>query len=202
MLDRKVYQLEIKATAEDGTFTGIASKYGVEDLGNDVISKGAFTKTILERPTVAVLWQHSASEVIGTGTVREDGDNIIIDGQLDMDDPLAKKAIGKMRKGLIRGLSIGFESVKVTWEETKDKFIRHIDELKLWEVSIVTFPMLPEAVIQSVKAQRELDIKALKANQGTPPEPPLADEPPKGTTEPVRADHSWIDSMEAPKWKT
>ena len=198
MLDRKVYQLEIKAAAEDGTFTGIASKYGVEDLGNDVIEKGAFTKTLNERPTVAVLWHHNSSEVIGEGKVREDGDNIIIEGQLDMDDPVAKKALGKMRKGLIRGLSIGFESVKVTWEELKDRYVRHVNELKLWEVSIVTFPMLPEAVIQSVKAQRELDIEALKANKGTPPEPPPADEPPKGTTEP--GDHSGIEELRTPKW--
>jgi phage head maturation protease len=76
--------LEIKEVGEDGTFTGIASVYGVEDLGGDVIEKGAFKKTIEENPEVVILWQHDADEVIGKGRVVEQGNKIMLEATLDM----------------------------------------------------------------------------------------------------------------------
>jgi uncharacterized protein len=146
---------EVKEVAEDGTFTGIASVYGVEDLDGDVIDKGAFSKTISENPVVPILWQHDSREVIGEGKVREWQGKIYIDGQLDLDDPTASKAYGKLKKKLMKGLSIGFTAVKTKWEEIETRSIRHITELKLWEVSVVTFPALPAAQVMRVKSPRE-----------------------------------------------
>jgi uncharacterized protein len=146
---------EVKEVAEDGTFTGIASVYGVEDLEGDVIDKGAFSKTISENPVVPILWQHDSREVIGEGKVREWQGKIYIDGQLDLDDPTAAKAYGKLKKKLMKGLSIGFSAVKTKWEEIEARSIRHITELKLWEVSVVTFPALPAAQVMRVKSPRE-----------------------------------------------
>jgi HK97 family phage prohead protease len=44
--------------------------------------------------------------------------------------------------GAIDGLSIGYRTVKATKD---DRGRRSLDELELWEVSLVTFPMLPDA---------------------------------------------------------
>ncbi len=154
---RKDFTLEIRSIDETkGEFLGVASVYGVEDLGGDIIESGAFKKTIAERPQVPILWQHKSGEVIGMGTVTEKGNEVLIHGQLDMEDPTAANAHRKMKKGLISGLSIGFQAVKTNWEEVKDRYIRHITELKLWEVSVVTFPMLPEAQVTSVKQDSSL----------------------------------------------
>ncbi len=202
--------IELKEIAEDGTFTGIASVYGIEDLGGDVIDKGAFRKTIAENPTVPVLWQHKSEEVIGEGTLKEWQGKVLIEGKLDLDDPTAQKAYSKAKKKLVKGLSIGFQTVKSTWEEVGQRMIRHIQELKLWEVSIVTFPMLPQAQITRVKSaedlearvqQIEADIQALKQGKTTPapkaePEPAPAPEPPPPSTEPVE-DHSGLSSIVA-----
>lgn len=154
--------LEIKEVGEDGTFTGIASVYGVEDLGGDVIEKGAFKKTISENPTVPILWQHDRSEVIGQGTVKEWQGKILLNGTLDLDDPIAVKAYKKLKNGLIKGLSIGFQTIKAVWEEVEEeskstRFVRHITELKLFECSVVTFPMLPDAQVTRVKSAEEWD---------------------------------------------
>lgn len=150
---------EIKEVNDDGTFTGIASQYGVEDLGGDIIDKGAFSKTIAENPGIPILWQHDSREVIGEGTVKEWQGKLLLTGQLDLEDPTAQKAYSKLKRKLIRGLSIGYTAVKSTWEEIKEgdvhKWIRHITELKLWEVSIVTFPMLPSAQVTRVKTARD-----------------------------------------------
>jgi uncharacterized protein len=185
------FYLEVKEIKEDGSFTGVASVYGVEDLGGDIIEKGAFKKTISENPEVVILWQHDQSEVIGKGSVREDGSKIMLDAKLDLDDPIGQKAYRKLKSKLIKGLSIGFQSIKSKWEELeedgKSRLIRRIQELKLWEVSVVTFPMLPAAQVTRVKnadeyeariARLEDELKALQAAKGTPQEPPKAEEPP------------------------
>jgi HK97 family phage prohead protease len=143
---------EVKEVSEDGTFHGIASVYGVEDLGGDVIDKGAFKKTLAENPVVPILWQHKSESVIGEGVVKEYQGKILIDAKLDMDDDEAVKAHKKLKRGLIKGLSIGFQTVKSTWEDVEGRMVRHIGELKLWEVSVVTFPMLPDAQVTRVKS--------------------------------------------------
>lgn len=151
-MDKKAFEFEIKQITDAGEFEGIASVYGVEDLGGDVIEPGAFTKTIQENPVVPILWQHEADQVIGEGSLSEQGSLVIVKGKFDMEDPVAVKACAKLRKKLIKGLSIGFNAIKVTWQEIEDKYVRHINELRLWEVSVVTFPMLPEAQVTAVKA--------------------------------------------------
>lgn len=176
---------ELKEVKEDGTFHGVASVYGVEDLGGDIIDKGAFHKTIAENPTVPILWQHKSDEVVGQGTVKEWQGKILLDASLDLEDPVALKAYKKMKAGLIKGLSIGFSTIKHAWEEVEGRSIRHISELKLWEVSIVTFPMLPQARVERVKSADESRIEALEkqvqaltkatSGEGTPADPGAGD---------------------------
>lgn len=153
--------MELKEVSEAGTFRGIASIYGVEDLGNDVIMKGAMTKTLSENPTVPLLWQHRSGDVIGEVTLKEWQGKVMADGALDMEDPDVKsKYYGKMKRRLVKGLSIGFQVVKDSFVNEDGKSIRQILELKLWELSVVTFPMLPGAQITSVKSDDELDLEA------------------------------------------
>ena len=57
-----------------------------------------------------------------------------------------------MRKGAIDGLSIGFRTRRATTE--KSSGVRRLHEIDLWEISIVTFPMLPQARIGAVKQSR------------------------------------------------
>jgi HK97 family phage prohead protease len=150
--------------------------YGVEDLGGDVINKGAFKKTIQERPEVPILWQHDQREVIGKGAVSEYQGKLILKARLDMEDPTAQKAYRKMKEKFISGLSIGFSAIKSGWKDIEGRMVREIDEAKLWEVSVVTFPMLPLAQVTAVKAAEdftariaalETENKALKAEIDT-----------------------------------
>jgi uncharacterized protein len=153
---------ELKEVKEDGTFVGIASVYGVEDLGGDIIDKGAFKKTISESPTIPILWQHKADEVIGQGVVKEWQGKVMLEAKLDLEDGTALKAYKKLKSGLIKGLSIGFSTIKSSWEDIEGRMVRHISELKLWEVSVVTFPMLPQAQVTRVKSVDEARIEALE----------------------------------------
>lgn len=147
MKRKLVLPFEVKDVTAEGKFSGMASVYGEVDLGGDVVERGAFAKTITENPTIPVLWQHKSDEVIGSGTLSNKRDGLAIEGTLDMEDPTAQKAYRKLKLGLMKGLSIGFNSVS---DEIKNG-VRHLKEVKLWECSIVTFPMLPSAQVTSLK---------------------------------------------------
>lgn len=144
---------ELKEIDDKGKFAGIASIYGAVDLGGDVVERGAFAKTLSERPTVPILWHHDAREVIGSGKVHGTREGLRVEGELDIDvDQTAQKAHAKMKRGRVTGLSIGYESMR---DEVKNG-IRHLQEVKLWEISIVTFPMLPGAQVTSVKTAEDV----------------------------------------------
>jgi phage head maturation protease len=57
-----------------------------------------------------------------------------------------------MRNGALDGLSIGFKTVRARRDAASG--VRRILEADLWEISVVTFPMLPGARIETVKGRR------------------------------------------------
>lgn len=147
-MQKKDLKFEIKTVGEDGTFEGLLSVYGVIDLGNDMVVKGAFTKTIQEnKSTVPMLWQHDPHQPIGTLDLSDTEDGLHVKGKFLLEVKQAQEAYALVKAGVIRGLSIGFEAVK---KEIKDG-VRYLREIKLWEGSVVTFPMLPVAQITNVK---------------------------------------------------
>jgi HK97 family phage prohead protease len=149
-------RMEIKEISADGSFTGMLSVYNVVDLGKDLVEPGAFAKTIKDHGNeVPMLWQHKPDVPIGTLTLEDGPEALHVKGQLLMDLPEAKKAYLLIKARIVRGLSIGFDTVK----EVLDGGIRRLKELRLYEGSIVTFPMNEAALITSVKhlAERKED---------------------------------------------
>ena len=139
---------ELKEVTEEGVFTGLASTYDNVDLGDDVVRPGAFTKTLNETRSVPILLGHDKTKVIGEGVLSDSKDGLRIDGKLDIDiDPLAQQTHQKMKRGRIKGLSIGFSTVK----DAIRNGVRELLELKVWEVSLTPFPMNQAAVITAVK---------------------------------------------------
>jgi HK97 family phage prohead protease len=163
MKEVKDFKFQFKDVAEDGTFSGLAAVYNNVDLGGDVIEPGAFAKTIADNNgEVPILWQHNADEPIGMGKVTDGPDGLKIEGTLFVaESDVAKKAYGLMKRGVLKGLSIGYDAVQKTIKDG----IRHLNELKLWEVSTVTFPMNTRALVSAVKSDADLLEQAAKALQ-------------------------------------
>jgi len=154
----KTFKLELKDMTDTGTFTGWASVYGNRDLGGDIVEPGAFTKTIATKNgEVPILWQHDAREPIGLGKLSDSSEGLQIAGELVLESPIAQKAYALLKKGVLKGLSIGYDTVR---DEIKNS-ARHLKELKLYEVSIVTFPMNELATVQGVKdmSREEIDFR-------------------------------------------
>ena len=136
-----------------GEFEGYASLFGVMDLGRDVVMPGAFRDTIERRgaPGVKLLWQHDPGQPLGVWTsIEEDGRGLYVRGALDLQQGKSREALSLMQKGALDGLSIGYR----TEIERKDPStgLRRLDRIDLWEISLVTFPLLPQARVRSVKA--------------------------------------------------
>ncbi|TXR49858.1 HK97 family phage prohead protease [Phyllobacterium endophyticum] len=151
-LEKKYTGLTVEAVAEDGSFSGYASLFGEIDLGKDAIEAGAFLKSIRTRGAAGIrmLWQHDPNQPIGTWTdVREDKRGLYVEGRLAKGVAKASEVLELMRSGAIDGLSIGFKTIKA---KADGGGIRHIHEADLWEISVVTFPMLPSARVGQVKS--------------------------------------------------
>jgi HK97 family phage prohead protease len=149
----KRMRLEIKEISETGSFEGLLSPYGNRDMGRDVVEAGAYTKTLKDRGNVVpMLWQHDETEPIGSLTLEDRADGLYCKGQLLMELPEAKKAYALIKARIVKGLSIGFEAVK----DAVVNGVRHLKEIKLYEGSIVTFPMNEMALITSVKGLRQI----------------------------------------------
>lgn len=141
---------------DDGRFVGYASVFGELDEGGDIVMPGAFTKSLAKRgtPRVRMLFQHDPKEPVGHWDVlREDGFGLWVEGRLVPGVPRADALRKLIEKRAIDGLSIGFRTVRATREPGGHRKLWQID---LWEVSIVTFPMMDRARISAGGADAKL----------------------------------------------
>ena len=157
-MNRKSFNLEIKAVQEDGFFSGYGAVFGNVDWYNDVILHGAFQKSLQrweeKGKMPPVLWNHNDGEPIGVYTnIYEDEKGLFVEGRLLIDDvPRAKSTHALLKAGAIDGLSIGYKTKKAN-QQTNG--IRELIELDLGEISIVTMPANKESLITSVKSKLE-----------------------------------------------
>ena len=148
-LEEKTFPFEIKVISEEGEFEGYAAIFGGKpDLYNEVIEKGAFTKTLKEKSQFPILWYHDPRSPLGIADAEADQKGLKIFGRLNLEVQLAKEKRALMIQKAIRGLSIGFRTITDT---IKDR-IRYLKELKLFEISLATFQVHPKALVKNVKA--------------------------------------------------
>ena len=147
----------------DGTFSGYASLFGKADLGHDVVMAGAFAASLRKRGPAGVkmLFQHDPNEVIGVWQeIREDGRGLFVKGRLTTEVGRAREVLSLMRAGALDGLSIGYRTVRGRTDAKTG--IRSLIEVDLWEISVVTFPLLPEARVEAVKSGRAALLAAIR----------------------------------------
>ena len=148
--------VEVGDTCE---ISGYASVFGASDQGNDVVQKGAYAASLKAIKTagrsVKMLWQHDPAKPIGVwDEVREDEKGLFVKGRILADVQAGAEALALIKAGAIEGLSIGYRTIRA---EKSQKGARLLHELDLWEVSLVTFPMLPEARVETeAKADDQL----------------------------------------------
>jgi len=154
-IERKfmTFSAEIKADGDDGKIgkiKGYGSVFGVVDSYGESVEKGAFDKSLKTYGLPAMLLQHSSGDVIGVWTkAYEDDKGLVLEGEINLEVQKAREAYALAKQGALKGLSIGF----YTRESQYDKDgIRHLLDVELIEVSMVTFPANRAANITGVKS--------------------------------------------------
>ena len=155
LCERKRLDLAVSAVEPDGSFSGYASLFDKVDLGKDVVERGAFAASLRMRGAAGIrmLYQHDPNEPIGSWIeIREDARGLFVRGRLTREVARAREVLSLMRAGALDGLSVGFRAVRARRDAGSG--VRRILEADLWEISVVTFPMLPGARVEAVKGRR------------------------------------------------
>ncbi len=147
--------------SDDLSIEGYASRFDAPDQGGDVVAPGAYRVSLAENRGVKMLWQHDPSQPIGVWEdLREDTQGLWVKGRLLEGVARAREAAALLRAGAIDGLSIGYRTRRATKNEGGG---RTLMELELWEVSLVTFPMLPSARVAAKGDSLEPALRELAA---------------------------------------
>ncbi len=147
-IERRSLPIEIRADAENRKIIGHAAIFeSISYSGRyfaEQIARNAFAESI-KVDDVRALFNHDANYVLGrnkagTLTLREDEKGLAI--EIDPPDTqFARDLLISIGRGDISQMSFGFEVVKESWEERKgDVPLRTLENVKLWDISPVTFP--------------------------------------------------------------
>lgn len=159
-MSKIIVPFEMKSTKDDGTFVGNASPFGELDAGYDIVMKGAFKNTLADHEAkgrkVKMLWQHKRDQPIGIyPQLKETDEGLIVTGQCNLEVQQGRECHALMKQGALDGLSIGYNAVIEEWDDAG--IVRKLHEVKLWEISPVTFPMADSARVALVKSMEGLE---------------------------------------------
>lgn len=181
-LSYRNFEFEVKSgpgVVGEGLFEGYGAVFHNVDLCGDIIAPGAFAKGLKQFLATGILaWQHEWEEPIGRPVdVREDGHGLFVKGRIS-DTERGRDARTLLKDGVIRSLSIGYTPVgKETLRSSRDvmsywrksgyepgksdlerisRGARLLTDVRLHEISLVSFAANPEARVTAVKSQSEL----------------------------------------------
>ncbi len=160
--ETKSFKCEFKAEEEPGHVVGHAAVFDVVDLGGDVIEKGAFKRTLDQKgPWRPMLWYHKPDEPLGKAKCWEDETGLAFDAWMNLDVSRAREVYSLIKQEAINGMSIGYDPMLAPYVDG----VRHLKEVRLWEVSPVTFPMNPDARAEAKNIDSA--VEALLASAGS-----------------------------------
>ncbi len=136
----------------NGMFSGYASLFNVRDQGGDIILPGAFARSLRRKGTrgVRMLHQHDPAQPVGVWhEIREDDRGLFVRGRLALGTARGRELAELIRVGALDGLSIGFRTVLAARDPARRA--RLLKAVDLWEISLVTFPMMPGARIGGLR---------------------------------------------------
>jgi HK97 family phage prohead protease len=151
-------EFEVRAEGDGMTFTGYASVFNSpsQDLGGfiEYVAPGAFKRSLQSRNEVKLLWNHDSGEPLaslrgGTMQLVEDDRGLKVTAQLP-NTTRGRDIAELLRTKVIDSMSFGFNVIKDTW--SRDGQTRTLDSVRLFEVSIVSFPAY-EATTAQVRSQ-------------------------------------------------
>ena len=159
----------LSACSGTGVFVGYASLFGRRDSSGDVVMPGAFAACLKRRGPrdIRMLFQHDPAEPIGTWLeMRETARGLHVMGRLDGNVQRGRELLSLLESGGLDGLSIGFRTVRAARDPKAGS--RLLQQIDLWEISLVTFPMLAGARVLELKSRHHDAAERLFAGPSAP----------------------------------
>jgi HK97 family phage prohead protease len=153
---------EVRAEGDGMTFTGYASVFNSpsEDLGGfiEYVAPGAFKRSLQSRNEVKLLWNHDSGEPLaslrgGTMQLVEDNRGLKVTAQLP-NTTRGRDIAELLRTKVIDSMSFGFNVIKDSWSSNGQT--RTLESVRLFEVSIVSFPAY-EATTAQVRSSQTIN---------------------------------------------
>lgn len=138
-----------------GVIEGYASLFNVADSDADVVAPGAFDASLRAHVRsgrqLPILWQHDATRPLGVWRlVKTDAVGLFVSGQLFIHEVAqAAEAYALVKQGALSGLSIGYRPERARRDPKRG--VRILEQIRLFEISLVTFPALETARVSAVK---------------------------------------------------
>lgn len=157
------------AVDEAGKVAGYGSVFGNVDSYGERVMPGAFAKSLArhkaEGTRPLMLWQHNASEVIGSWLdLVEDDVGLKLSGRFNLDTTKGRDVHALVKAGDVGGLSIGYLEVVAR----PNGPVRELFEVDLKETSVVSFPANRQARVSGVKFESAADVERLLREGGAP----------------------------------
>jgi HK97 family phage prohead protease len=142
------------ASDDNGTFTGHAAIFDEANSHNEIVKRGAFTRSIADHAArdrkPLMLWSHDPADIIGVwDSVREDSTGLAVSGRLILDSTRGRDTHALLKAGAVTGLSIGFRAKNAT---RNAKGVRVLNDVDLVEISLVGLPSAGNARVTSVRS--------------------------------------------------
>lgn len=151
--------LEMRAATEGNTLVGYAAVFDSPSEPmpfREFVRRGAFTKTLKDGADVRLLIDHEGVPLARTksGTLQliEDERGLRVEAELDPTNPDAARIMSALRRGDLSQMSFAFRVVKDSWN--KERTVRELREVQLYDVSVVTFPAY-EATVAELRGSQE-----------------------------------------------
>lgn len=139
---------EVKAVDGGWEFTGYAATFGNVDHGGDVFLRTAFDRTLADRKTRPLLWQHDLREPIGVEKSLKVDDKGLLGTWSLIDTARGTDAYKLLKAGGIGTMSVGYLTRDAEYDNDG---VRILKEVELLENSLVSIPMNDRAVVTGVK---------------------------------------------------
>jgi uncharacterized protein len=150
------------------------SKTTIGDWFEEIISPGAFTRSISENGDVRALFNHNWDNVLGrtkNGTLRLEEDTRGLKFEVELPNTsVARDLAESMRRGDINQCSFGFWATGESWDYSVEPAVRTINEVELYEISVVSIPAYEDTEVslrsKEIDKSVEQRIKLIKQIKG------------------------------------
>jgi HK97 family phage prohead protease len=160
-MELRLSPLSIEAN-DDGTMTvsGYVNKtdqwsnlLGRQDRFKEKIASGAFQRAIDKADEIHFLAEHDNSKILASTRnssleLREDGQGLFMSATI-CPTSWGKDYYQLIKSGILQNMSFGFRAIKDAWKKVDGYFERTVNELELFEVSVVRDPAYSQSTISA-----------------------------------------------------